>query len=102
MVKGPGAGSKSFGHDLSVIIHKNLIKMLRHRRGDVISRAELLTLYKAHFPGEDASWMQATDHCINKTNKGACPCAKSDQAIFEWLSRGKYKIKPNKHNHIQI
>ena len=41
---------------------------------------------------ENAQWIFPSDHCKNHTNKGACNCAITTQAIFERISRGKYKV----------
>lgn len=41
---------------------------------------------------ENAQWIFPSDHCINHTNKGACFCAITTQAIFERISRAKYKV----------
>ena len=41
---------------------------------------------------ENAQWVLPSDHCVNHINKGACFCAITTQAIFERISRGKYKV----------
>ena len=41
---------------------------------------------------ENAQWIFPSDHCINHTNKGACFCAITTQAIFERVSKGKYIV----------
>lgn len=82
-----------FGENLSKKIHDNLVHLLGNEGGRVISRAELRDLYCNEYPDENVDWVQATDHCINLTNKGACWCAETDSAIFEWLKRGMYKVR---------
>lgn len=37
-------------------------------------------------------WIYPSDHCINHTNKGACYCAETKDAIFEKKSRGIYRV----------
>jgi hypothetical protein len=37
-------------------------------------------------------WIYPSDHCINHTNKGACYCALTEDAIFERIARGKYRV----------
>ena len=34
-----------------------------------------------------------SDHCNNHTNKGACECACSEDAIFEKVERGVYRVR---------
>lgn len=82
-----------FGEELNKKIHDNLMRLLSSERGSLISRAELIKQYQEKYPHENVEWVQATDHCINLTNKGACWCARSDSAIFEWIERGLYKIR---------
>ena len=41
---------------------------------------------------ENAQWILPSDHCKNHTNKGACFCAITTQAIFERIFRRKYKV----------
>lgn len=43
------------------------------------------------FHGKE-QWIQPSDHCINLTNKGACYCALTDNAIFEQITRGRYRV----------
>lgn len=83
----------SFGEGLNKKIHDNLTRLLRSNKGREISRPELINLYQRKYPNENVDWVQATDHCINRTNKGACWCAKTDAAIFEWIEKGLYKIR---------
>jgi hypothetical protein len=82
-----------FGESLNKKIHDNLLRLLGSRQGREISRAELRNLYQEKYPNENVDWVQATDHCINRTNKGACECAKTDAAIFQWMEKGLYKIR---------
>jgi len=37
-------------------------------------------------------WIYPSDHCKNHTNKGACWCALKKDAIFERISRGKFRV----------
>jgi len=46
------------------------------------------------FKGKE-QWIYPSDHCINHWNKGACYCALKEEAIFERLARGRYRVKRN-------
>ena len=41
---------------------------------------------------EKLDWVLPSDHCVNRTNKGACYCAETEKAIFERVGWGKYRI----------
>jgi len=83
----------SFGESLNKKNHYNLMRLLSNDAGRLISRTELRKRYQEKYPEENVDWVQAPDHCINRTNKGACWCAKSDDAIFEWIEKGLYKVR---------
>jgi hypothetical protein len=42
--------------------------------------------------GKNVQFIQPSDHCINITNRGACPCAKTDRALFKQIRRGVYLV----------
>jgi hypothetical protein len=37
-------------------------------------------------------WVYPSDHCYNHTNKGACRCALTENALFEKIKRGHYRV----------
>lgn len=43
--------------------------------------------------GNNAQFIQPSDHCVNVTNEGACTCAKTNRALFEQVRRGEYVIR---------
>jgi hypothetical protein len=43
--------------------------------------------------GNNVQFIQASDHCLNITNKGACPCAETDGALFVQVHRGLYRVR---------
>lgn len=45
---------------------------------------------------ENSQWIFPSDHCVNHTNKGACNCALGDDAIFEKIAFGIYRVRPLK------
>jgi hypothetical protein len=43
--------------------------------------------------GNEAQFVQPSDHCTNHTNAGACQCAMTDGAIFERLGHASYLVR---------
>jgi transcriptional regulator with XRE-family HTH domain len=79
--------------NLNEKIHENLQKLFQSRIGDNLTAGQIKRLYKEDFKYPDVGWVQASDHAKNMRNKGACWCAETDEAIFERISRGVYKVR---------
>lgn len=84
---------QKFGENLSKRIHENLRKVFESNKGKEFSAAAIRKLYEAKYKSPDVMWVQASDHAVNMTNKGACWCAKTDEAIFERIKHGLYKVR---------
>ena len=82
-----------FGEELNRKIHPNLKELFRSRKGEVLKTAEIKRLYEAEYKDPDVMWVQPSDNSINITNKGACCCAKTEDAIFEQIRYGLYKVR---------
>jgi transcriptional regulator with XRE-family HTH domain len=82
-----------FGENLSKPTHDNLRKLFESRKGAEFSAAAIRKLYEANYSSPDVMWVQASDHAVNMTNKGACWCAKTDEAIFEQIKHGLYRVR---------
>lgn len=61
--------------------------------GKILSTSELNLLFRQFYPEKDISFMQPSDHCINKTNKEACCCAETKGALFVYIKRATYKVR---------
>lgn len=74
--------------------HDRLAQALRPLRGRVIETAEARAALVAALPEMDDAqgWVILSDHCRNRTNKGACRCAETDDALLEWVERGRYRV----------
>jgi len=73
--------------------HDELSKAMSPYRNLTMNTSEINKIVKTvPVLREHQQWIQPPDHCINHTNKGACFCAMTDDAIFERIRRGKYKI----------
>ena len=42
--------------------------------------------------GSAGKFEHPSDHCINTSNKGACDCAKTNQALVKQIRRGTYLV----------
>lgn len=63
-------------------------------RGKTVKKSTVDAACKSAFPAlaSDTKWIILSDHCINRTNKGACKCAKTELALFERVARGEYRV----------
>ena len=73
--------------------HIGLLQIVQSRKGEILTTAQIRKIVDGD-PGLAgyASWIYPSDHCINHTNKGACDCALTAEAIFEKISRGNYRV----------
>jgi len=67
--------------------------MLSHRNNE-LTTAKIKRIVEST-PGlaDHSRFIYPSDHCINHTNKGACWCALTDDAIFERVRRGVFFIR---------
>lgn len=77
----------------SVQIHLNLSGLFKDRKGDILTTAEIRRIYEKKYINPDVMWVHPPDHCINRVNKVACWCAETDEAIFERIKHGEYKVR---------
>ena len=75
--------------------HDYIVEAMDNHKGQVLRTGEILKILINKFPELEIrkDWIQPPDHCINHTNKGACYCAEKDTAIFEKVTRGKYRVR---------
>lgn len=72
--------------------HEELKSLMVNHKNKILTTPEINRLFKSVYPELDISFMQPADHCINKTNNGACRCSMTEKAIFEYLERKKYRV----------
>ncbi len=66
--------------------------MLRHQ-GRELKTSDIRKLIENEPElAQDVQLIYPSDHCINHTNKGACFCAHTDEAIFSRLRKGWYQV----------
>lgn len=74
--------------------HDSLVRALLPLRGQEVTPAAVRAALVDALPELEAKqkWVMPSDHCRNHSNKGACRCALTDEALFERLGRGRYRV----------
>jgi hypothetical protein len=74
--------------------HDRMADLFRGLGGVEMTTGQIKRFVQAHLGDvADVQWMQPTDHCIDHTNKAPCQCAGTDRAIFEYLERGRFRVR---------
>ncbi|MFH1079442.1 MAG: hypothetical protein V1766_04130 [Pseudomonadota bacterium] len=73
--------------------HDELDMVMSPYKNNVLKTAKIKSIIQSvpTFKRQE-QWIFPSDHCINHTNKGACYCAMTENAIFSQIARGKYRI----------
>ena len=73
--------------------HNKLKEVMVPYKNKVLQTARFIEIIeKVHdFRGQE-QWIYPSDHCKNHMNKGACYCAETDDALFEKIARGQYRV----------
>jgi hypothetical protein len=74
--------------------HDRLARAVAPLRGQDVSLGRIREAYTAAFPEnpKDFEWIMGTDHSRNHKKNGACECARTERALFEYLGRNRYKV----------
>jgi hypothetical protein len=74
--------------------HDSLADSLVPFKGSTMTNDDIRKALFKKYPSlqEKEDWIQPSDHCANHTNKGACRCSTTSQAIFRRIGRGKYLV----------
>jgi hypothetical protein len=74
--------------------HDDLARTVPKLRGRQVTQREVRAAFIARFPNlaDRQDWIQPSDHCRNRTNKGACRCAKTQDALFERVEWNRYRV----------
>ena len=74
--------------------HDYLEQAMKPYVGEFLKKKAIIKILLAKFPElkEKSTWVLSSDHCINHTNKAACTCSMKDNAIFERVGYGKYRV----------
>ena len=75
-------------------LHNRLAQVVGPLRGRLVRKADIHLAWISIFPEleDELQWIILSDHCINKTNEGACLCAVTELALFEHIERGVYRV----------
>ena len=74
--------------------HNYVANAVHDYKGHELSKKFIQQIITYRYPGlqDKINWIFPSDHSSNLTNKGACYCALTDEAIFERISRGRYNV----------
>lgn len=74
--------------------HANLYQLMRRYSGETLKTSQIKKIIEdsAGFT-KDAQFIYPSDHCTNHTNEGACYCALTENAIFEKIRHGVYRVR---------
>jgi hypothetical protein len=75
-------------------LHNRLAQVIGPMRGREVKTADVKAAWIAAFPelSHQEQWIMLSDHCSNRSNKGACLCAESELALFERIEEGLYRV----------
>lgn len=91
--KKKGESSKGF-RETSARFHDDLKQAMLGYSGETLRTSQIKSIVMSS-PDmtEHAQWIYPSDHCINHWNEGACYCALTDEAIFEKIRHGIYRVR---------
>ncbi len=74
--------------------HDSLAQAVQPLSGQEVTRARVRAAFVTAFPELEPQqdWVMPSDHCRNRTNKGACGCAQTEGALFERLGHDRYRV----------
>lgn len=75
------------------LLHPKFKELMQSHRGSILSASSIKDIFRKAYPDFNNDWVQPTDHCINKTNGGACWCAETDESIFEHQGDRTFKVR---------
>ena len=73
--------------------HDKLKEVMIPYKNNVMQTAQIKKIIErvSELEGQE-QWIYPSDHCVNHTNKGACFCAETKDALFEKITRAKYRV----------
>jgi hypothetical protein len=80
--------------ETSTRFHKDLKQAMISRKGETLRTSQVRKIVESYpILAKDAQFIYPSDHCINHTNEGACYCALTEEAIFEKIRHGVYRVR---------
>jgi len=73
--------------------HNELKNIMLGHKGEILQTSEINQMFEEAYPHCDIRFMQPPDHCFNKTNRGPCKCSMTEEALFEYVKRGKFRVR---------
>jgi hypothetical protein len=72
--------------------HDEIAKLVSQYKGRTFTAGEIRQLFRECYLDLRGNFVQASDHCIDHSNKGACDCARTERAIFSYPTRNTYIV----------
>lgn len=73
--------------------HDELQALMQRHAGEILTSAQIKSLFSKAYPALKVDWVSPSDHCGNHTCKGACHCALTEGAIFTRVGHGTYEVR---------
>lgn len=73
--------------------HDELKALMKKHKDEILETEKINSLFIEEYPTLDIKYMQPSDHCYDKTCKGACFCSMKEEAIFDYLGRKTYRVR---------
>ncbi len=80
--------------DTTTRFHGDLKQTMTRHSGETLRTSQIKKIIEGNRNlAEYAQFVFPSDHCINHTNEGACYCALTEEAIFEKIRHGIYRVR---------
>lgn len=87
-------GNLNTWQETSTKFHDGLKQAVTRHSGETLRTSQIKKIVESNPSlAAHAQFVFPSDHCINHTNKGACYCALTEEAIFEKVRHGVYRVR---------
>ena len=94
MTKKEKGGLMNGWRETSTKHHNDLKRAVMRHSGEILKTSQIKKIIEGDPSlAANAQFVYPSDHCINHTNEGACYCAMTEEAIFEKVRRGFYRVR---------
>jgi len=73
--------------------HWRFVEAFKHMAGQELETNQIEAIMLKKFPAYKRGSIRPNDH--GKGNKDECPCARTDNRIFDRIRTGLYRVRPN-------
>lgn len=83
-------------HKTLQTLHERLQQAVRPRRGDELTRGQIISICLQAFPATPSKSICPDHHAEShrpEGNKGCCECVGTERQIFDRVRRGRYRVR---------